>query len=143
MGSTTTTVPLSVATVPMENRAINGVECVLMAAVQTSNDLFVKVCFVCRLLFLYKKQYKNYYPWYLVSMYKNEWFLILQLYSVCKDSFYNSNCSAECGNCLKEEVCDKYSGICISGCQNNFRPPFCQGIKLITNNCIWFSNISF
>lgn len=50
------------------------------------------------------------------------------MFLVCKDGFYNSNCSGECGKCLNETVCNKFSGTCVIGCKFNFRPPLCQGI---------------
>ena len=47
--------------------------------------------------------------------------------SVCADHFYNSSCTAKCGNCLNKEHCDKRNGTCIKGCQPHFQYPLCTG----------------
>lgn len=49
-------------------------------------------------------------------------------YLVCQDGFYNATCSAKCGHCIREEICEKHDGTCISGCSQNFKPPLCQGM---------------
>ena len=50
--------------------------------------------------------------------------------SVCEDGFYNRSCSAVCGKCVNNEVCDKETGECRNDCQLNFKPPLCQGIRI-------------
>lgn len=45
----------------------------------------------------------------------------------CEDGFYNAICSAKCGLCLMDELCDKVTGGCSKGCKTHYQPPLCQG----------------
>lgn len=52
----------------------------------------------------------------------------------CVSGFYNSNCTAKCGQCLEGVTCDKESGKCATGCKPNFHPPLCQGFFINISN---------
>ena len=52
----------------------------------------------------------------------------MDIFTVCKDGFYDANCSTKCGQCEENEICDKTYGYCLRGCKQNFQPPFCTGI---------------
>lgn len=47
---------------------------------------------------------------------------------VCKNGFYNANCTGRCGHCQNGQACDKENGNCLNGCSSNFQTPFCQGV---------------
>lgn len=52
----------------------------------------------------------------------------------CVSGFYDSNCTAKCGQCLEGATCDKESGKCSTGCKPNFHPPLCQGLFMNISN---------
>ena len=44
------------------------------------------------------------------------------LFSACLDGFYGVNCMNNCSKgCLKNTACDKTSGVCIEGINNNIQ----------------------
>lgn len=61
---------------------------------------------------------------------ENKFVLKKIFFSECEDRFYNSNCSAECGKCLNDEICNKMNGHCVKGCQPYFKFPLCQGCSV-------------
>lgn len=55
---------------------------------------------------------------------------------VCKEGFYDANCSSKCGHCEENKVCDKSYGYCLRGCKMNYQPPYCTGkilLKIYSN----------
>lgn len=45
--------------------------------------------------------------------------------------FYNATCTALCGNCANQQLCDKRTGACLNGCRQHFKRPLCQGNFLL------------
>lgn len=43
----------------------------------------------------------------------------------CDDGYYGLNCSGECGNCSKGDMCRKENGVCPYGCQDGFVGEMC------------------
>lgn len=42
----------------------------------------------------------------------------------CAEGFYG-NCTAACGHCKNDAVCDKQTGACPSGCKDGYQPQVC------------------
>lgn len=131
MVSTTPTVPADVAIARTDNRVIRLMEIVWTVAVQTSKHLCVKVCMICNYSYFVKTEMS-------LLCLKMKWTNLFHksILSDCKDGFYNSNCSAECGKCLNGEICHKTSGLCVTGCQAHFVFPFCEGCWAMIFLCL-------
>lgn len=61
------------------------------------------------------------------------------LFLECEGGYYDNICRSVCGQCINGEMCDKYNGTCVNGCEPNFKTPLCQGIYNSEN--LWYSKL--
>lgn len=45
----------------------------------------------------------------------------------CTVGFYGDDCDKICGQCMDGTSCNVSSGVCPSGCRNNWEGPMCTG----------------
>lgn len=116
MDITVTTVILRAGIAYKEVYAIDWMELVKMGAstILKNRDVLVKYLFFWFKI-VSKIACQNFY-------------LTFEVSSVCRDGFYNSRCTSQCGKCVNDEPCDKVTGECRNGCQQHFEPPLCQGL---------------
>lgn len=44
----------------------------------------------------------------------------------CENGFYGKECLQTCGKCMFGDICDKVTGICMSGCDPGYQDAQCQ-----------------
>ncbi|XP_047002509.1 immunoglobulin superfamily DCC subclass member 4-like isoform X2 [Schistocerca americana] len=54
--------------------------------------------------------------------------------SPCDSRNYGASCRQRCGKCKDDEPCDRYTGMCYTGCYDGFYPPFCQQTYKVLGN---------
>lgn len=51
----------------------------------------------------------------------------VNLFSVCRDQYYGSDCNTPCGHCKDDDVCNNATGSCPGGCQTQWIGNSCDG----------------
>lgn len=68
----------------------------------------------------------NQLPCMYVCMYVRMCLIGIVTYLGCDAGYYGLNCSLQCGHCADMSQCNA-SGYCLSGCQNGWQGPRCDG----------------
>lgn len=51
----------------------------------------------------------------------------VNLFSVCRDQYYGSDCNTPCGHCKDDDVCNNVTGHCPRGCRKQWMGNRCDG----------------
>lgn len=51
----------------------------------------------------------------------------VNLFSVCRDQYYGSDCNTPCGHCKDDDVCNNVTGHCPRGCRRQWMGNRCDG----------------
>lgn len=51
----------------------------------------------------------------------------VNLFSVCLDQYYGSDCNTPCGHCKDDDVCNNVTGHCPRGCRRQWMGNRCDG----------------